>query len=752
MKPAKAGKKLHLTTVKKDGHEHRAGRRRRGKSRSHDASRLAPATGKSDTNLAVALRLAAAGIAVFPCRPRDKVVGDQLKKAKSPLVRWRTESTTDQDIISGWWARWPRALPAIDLAKAGLLVIDNDRHDPEADGVEAFNQLAEQRTFDPQSHPVVRTPRNGQHIYFRQPPGSCIGNSRGLLPRGIDVKGSGGYVIAPGAVLPDGTAYIVAPDSRDLADLRDGTIPEVPDWLLDVLQDRRGPMDNPGQAKIATAPNVDGIRLPTESMPSARETAFASVALEGCAAELAKARRLGRNTTLNNVAYRMGRMVTRGWIEQAEVHRRLLDAAVRCGLVGEDGVNAVRATLASGLNAGLSVPHADLGERPAPDSDPDSSGNTPPAPFVLPVSWDGDIRPPLPSYLVRDLVLEGSVGLLVGESMAGKSFVAIHLAASIAAGVPFFTKAAKRGGTLIIAAEAGGTIPERVDAARLGLKTVLQDDGSHGIDLNRLPMATVSEVPDLSTDHGADSLIQTAQKVAEDMKNRFGIPLRLIAADTILAAFGLQNWNDPAETTRAMTVLKRLSNATGATVIGIHHHGKDLNRGAAGSFALTAAPDFIISVFRKVDEEGEVGRRWISLTKSRREITGWQCEFQLVEQRVGVDADGMDVRSAYVQPSEGTISRANRVSKGRSGGRSKAQRAFRSAITDAMGEFGRSEPEGGSGVKVNAVDVIKVRDTVPRLSQEEREASIRERRDCPVGTSTGRPLTGNRHRKSPPKV
>jgi len=63
---------------------------------------------------------------------------------------------------------------------------------------------------------------------------------------------------------------------------------------------------------------------------------------------------------------------------------------------------------------------------------------------------------------------------------------------------------------------------------------------------------------DLSTDHGADSLIQTAQKVADDMKRRFGIPLRLIVADTMLAAFGLQNWNDPAETTRAMTVLKRL--------------------------------------------------------------------------------------------------------------------------------------------------------------------------------------------------
>jgi len=496
-----------------------------------------------------------------------------------------------------------------------------------------------------------------------------------------------------------------------LAGLRDNSIPEAPDWLLDLLQDRHRLLPSPDPAKVVNAASEDGRTVSTGSMPSAREAAFAAAALEGCAAEVAKARRTTRNTTLNSVAYRMGRMVARGWIEQTEVSRRLFDAAVQCGLVRDKGVSATEATLASGLNAGLSLPHPDLGERPTPDSDWESDRDGMPRPSVLPVSWDGDIRPPLPSYLVRDLVLEGSVGLLVGESMAGKSFVAIHLAASIAAGVPFFTKAAKRGGTLFIAAEAAGTIPERVDAARLGLKTVLPGDGCHGIDVNRLPMATVSEVPDLSTDHGADSLMQTAQKVAENMKGRFGIPLRLIVADTMLAAFGLQNWNDSAETTRAMTVLKRLANATGATVIGIHHHGKDLNRGAAGSFALTAAPDFIISVFRKVDEEGEVSRRWIALTKSRREITGWQCDFQLVEQRVGVDADGMDVRSAYVQPSEGTISRANRVSKAcSSGGRSKAQTAFRSAFRDAMGEFGRSEREDGSGVKVQAVDLKDVRE------------------------------------------
>ena len=37
------------------------------------------------------------------------------------------------------------------------------------------------------------------HAYFKQPNGKPIGNGRGRLPKGIDVRGVGGFVIAPGA-------------------------------------------------------------------------------------------------------------------------------------------------------------------------------------------------------------------------------------------------------------------------------------------------------------------------------------------------------------------------------------------------------------------------------------------------------------------------------------------------------------------------------------------------------------------------
>jgi hypothetical protein len=49
---------------------------------------------------------------------------------------------------------------------------------------------------------VVGTPSSGLHFYFRTT--TPYGNSSGSLPDGIDVRGKGGYVIGPGATLPDG--------------------------------------------------------------------------------------------------------------------------------------------------------------------------------------------------------------------------------------------------------------------------------------------------------------------------------------------------------------------------------------------------------------------------------------------------------------------------------------------------------------------------------------------------------------------
>jgi hypothetical protein len=161
------------------------------------------------TNRAVALRFAAAGVPIFPCRncPNNK------ESHKTPLVKWRHESTTDQHVITRWWDRWPNALPGIDLGKAGMIVFDGDRH-PDAngvinqDGVAALDRIFRRHGIDPKSIPTVITPSGGCHCYFQQPEGLLLGNREGSLRGlGVNVRGHGGFVIASGAEWLDGRCY-----------------------------------------------------------------------------------------------------------------------------------------------------------------------------------------------------------------------------------------------------------------------------------------------------------------------------------------------------------------------------------------------------------------------------------------------------------------------------------------------------------------------------------------------------------------
>ena len=87
-------------------------------------------------------------------------------------------------------------------------MIDLDRHGNGSDGVSAFKALVARHGALPPGVPMVKTPNNGLHLYFRQPPGEPLGNGRGSLPAGCDVRGAGGFVIGPGAVLPDGRGWI----------------------------------------------------------------------------------------------------------------------------------------------------------------------------------------------------------------------------------------------------------------------------------------------------------------------------------------------------------------------------------------------------------------------------------------------------------------------------------------------------------------------------------------------------------------
>lgn len=138
-------------------------------------------------NLDTALNLAARGFSIFPA--------DALKK---PLVKWRTAATTDPEQIRRWWDEHPGAIPALPCGEMnGVAVLDLDRHEVDKDGVAAMADV--EATF------TVETPSGGRHLYYQHVSG--LSNAASHLPPGVDVRGEGGYVIAPGAILPGGRRY-----------------------------------------------------------------------------------------------------------------------------------------------------------------------------------------------------------------------------------------------------------------------------------------------------------------------------------------------------------------------------------------------------------------------------------------------------------------------------------------------------------------------------------------------------------------
>jgi hypothetical protein len=113
---------------------------------------------------------------------------------------------------------WPQANVAVATgALAGLVVLDVDpRH--EGDGTLA-DLIAKHGTLP--HTPCAWTGGGGLHYYFAHP-GSNVPNSAGRLGPGLDVRGDGGYVVAPPSVHATGTAYEWAVACEPAA---------MPDWL-----------------------------------------------------------------------------------------------------------------------------------------------------------------------------------------------------------------------------------------------------------------------------------------------------------------------------------------------------------------------------------------------------------------------------------------------------------------------------------------------------------------------------------------
>jgi len=130
------------------------------------------------------------------------------------------DATKDPDTIRRWWTRWPEAnVGIVTGAKSGLVVLDQD-------GPEAEESLKDK---DLPSTLRVSTGK-GIHWYFSHP-GGIVRNFTRRLP-GLDLRGDGGYVVAPPSLHSSGHRY----EWADSLDPETVELAPCPDWLVELAR------------------------------------------------------------------------------------------------------------------------------------------------------------------------------------------------------------------------------------------------------------------------------------------------------------------------------------------------------------------------------------------------------------------------------------------------------------------------------------------------------------------------------------
>ena len=296
-----------------------------------------------------ALHLAEQGWPIFPLRPGSKVPAlhrfDRCPRTGacfSGHVGWEQRATTDPQVIERCW-RHDAYNIGLATGPAGLVVLDLDvaKHGevpPQgwnmlgvSTGSEVLADLAERASITIPDTYAVTTPSGGMHLYFRAPREVELRNTQGEHGLGwlIDTRAHGGYVVAPGSLVP--------PAGYELLD--DHEPAELPGGLVQRL--------TPKPREPISAPREIG---------SANRPRYVRSALDREAKRVAGALPGARNKALFIAACALGQLVAGGALDETEMRSVLERASQPHVDAGAYSDYQRHSTIASGLQAGASRP------------------------------------------------------------------------------------------------------------------------------------------------------------------------------------------------------------------------------------------------------------------------------------------------------------------------------------------------------------------------------------------------------------
>ena len=174
-----------------------------------------------------------------------------------------------------------------------------------------------------------------------------------------------------------------------------------------------------------------------------------------------------------------------------------------------------------------------------------------------------------PEFLIDDLLLENSIAMVFGPTGSYKSTVVIDMCVCLQNGLPWQDKASHQCNVAIFSHEDGGGFKNRYLAAA----------AHHGIENPQVYWD--GAVPNLMDKHSLNAYVDELREHE----------IKLIVIDTLAYAMAGGEENSAKEMGVAVDGMQKLRNEVGATILLIHHSGKDKSRGARGSSVLKAAVD-----------------------------------------------------------------------------------------------------------------------------------------------------------------
>jgi hypothetical protein len=290
-----------------------------------------------------------------------------------------------------------------------------------------------------------------------------------------------------------------------------------------------------------------------------------------------------------------------------------------------------------------------------------------------------DFDPSSETWVIEDLLLPEQISLVHGPHNSGKTFLALDLSLSVAAGTGGWMghQIREPGQVVYLASEAGKGIDKRIAAWK-------REHGYRRGDL--LPFSVITDTVDLCHPEVGD-----CQRIIDAINAKLhGKPLALLVIETVNNVLAGGNENGPEDMGALLNMIKRLRDELHCHVLLIHHPNKS-GPGSRGHYSLPCAVDTEFAITRD-DQSGVTS---VKMTKQREAEKAETFAFQLRQVTLGHNRDGKAVTSCVVDEADPPDETKSKAESGKGKGKRNPEAALDGAALGALHALRHALDKGG---------------------------------------------------------